>query len=67
MAENLPEKDNHNVVVRTCRVVMDVRIRITKITPENVAGYCTPDETDKGLSREWAARQNSLAAGATAR
>lgn len=39
---------------------MDVPIRISEITPENVAGYFTPDETGEGLSWEWAERQNRL-------
>src|SRR5436309_516216 len=39
---------------------MNVRVRISEITPENVAGYFTPDETGEGLSWEWAERQNRL-------
>jgi hypothetical protein len=39
---------------------MDVRVHISEITPENVAGYFTPDETGEGLPWEWAARQNRL-------
>jgi hypothetical protein len=60
MVENPPEKNKPNVIVRTCRVVMDVEIRISQITPENVAGYFTPDETGDGLTWEWAERQNRL-------
>ena len=60
MAENPPEKNQPDVIVRTCRVVMDVEIRISQITPENVAGYFTPDETGDGLTWEWAERQNRL-------
>jgi hypothetical protein len=45
---------------RTCRVVLDVTIRIHEITPENVAEYFTPNETGEGLSWEWAERQNRL-------
>jgi hypothetical protein len=40
--------------------VFDVNIRISEITPENVAGYFTPDETGDGLPWEWAERQNRL-------
>ena len=39
---------------------MDVEIHISQITPENVAGYFTPDETSGGLPWEWAERQNRL-------
>jgi hypothetical protein len=39
---------------------MNVRVRVSPITPENVAGYFTPDETGEGLSWEWAERQNRL-------
>jgi hypothetical protein len=60
VAENLPEKNKPNVIVRTRRVVMDVEIHISQITPENVAGYFTPDETGNGLTWEWAERQNRL-------
>ena len=60
MVENSSEKDKLSVIVRTCRVVMDVEIRISQITPENVASYFTPDETGEGLSWEWAERQNRL-------
>jgi hypothetical protein len=45
---------------RTCRIVLDVRIRISEITPENVAHYFTPSETGTGLPWEWAERQNRL-------
>jgi hypothetical protein len=40
--------------------VLDVNILITEITPEIVASYFTPDETNEGLSWEWAERQNRL-------
>ena len=60
MVENPSEKNEPNVIVRTCRIVMDVKIRISQITPENVVGYFKPDETGKGLSWEWAERQNRL-------
>src|SRR5205085_10904213 len=48
------------MIERTCRIVMDVRISISEITPESVASYFTPDETGEGLSWEWAERQNCL-------
>jgi hypothetical protein len=60
LAEELPEKDDQAVIERTCRIVMDVRVHISRIVPENVAGYFTPDETGEGLSWEWAERQNRL-------
>jgi len=60
VAENPPEKDSRNVIERTCRVVMDVNIRISEITPESVADYFTPDETGEDLPWEWAERQNRL-------
>lgn len=60
MATNPPHKDSHNVIERTCRVVLDVTIRINEITPENVADYFTPSETGIGLPWEWAERQNRL-------
>jgi hypothetical protein len=60
MAENPSEKNKQNVIEKTCRVVMDIKIRISQITPENVAGYFTPDNTGDGLTWEWAERQNRL-------
>lgn len=59
MADEPPDKDQ-NVTERTCRIVMNVRVRISEITPKNVAGYFTPDETGEGLSWEWAEQQNRL-------
>jgi hypothetical protein len=58
VAENPPEKHGYQVIERTCRIVFDVNIRISEITPESVAGYFTPDETGEGLPWEWAERQN---------
>ncbi len=58
MAENPPEKRGYNVIERKCRIVFDVNIRISEITPESVAGYFTPDESGEGLPWEWAERQN---------
>lgn len=60
MADELREKNTQDVTERTCRIVMDVRVHISQITPENVAGYFTPDETGEGLSWDWAERQNRL-------
>jgi hypothetical protein len=60
VAANPPQKDSPSVMERTCRVVLDVTIRISEITPENVAEYFTPSETGEGLSWEWAERQNRL-------
>ena len=60
MAEKPPQKDSSNVMERTCSVVLDVTIRISEITPENVAEYFTPSQTGEGLSWEWAERQNRL-------
>jgi hypothetical protein len=58
VAENPPEKHGYNVIERKCRIVFDVNIRISEITPESVAGYFTPDESGEGLPWEWAERQN---------
>ena len=60
MADNQPEKDNYKVIERRCRIVLDVPIRITEITPESVAGSFTPSDSDEGITWEWAERQNRL-------
>jgi hypothetical protein len=60
VAEKAPNRDGYNVIERKCRIVMDVMIRISGITPESVAEYFTPDETGEGLPWEWAERQNRL-------
>lgn len=60
MAENPPQKSSRHVIERKCRVVFDVNIHISEITPENVADTFTPDETGEGLPWEWAERQNRL-------
>jgi hypothetical protein len=60
LADEPPEKETQDVTEWTCRIVMDVQVRISEITPENVAGYFTPDETGEGLPWEWAARQSRL-------
>ena len=60
MADHQPETDNYKVIERKCRIVIDVPIRITEITPQSVAGDFTPDESDQGITWEWAERQNRL-------
>lgn len=60
VAENPSQKSSRPVIERKCRVVFDVHIRISEITPENVADNFTPDETGPGLPWEWAERQNRL-------
>ncbi|MCA1565738.1 MAG: hypothetical protein LC803_08900 [Acidobacteria bacterium] len=60
MAENPPQKSSRKFIERKCRVVFDVNIHISEITPENVADQFTPDETGEGLPWEWAERQNRL-------
>lgn len=58
MADSSPGKAGYKVVEKTCRVVMDVTVRITEITRESVAEHFTPSETNEGLTWEWAERQN---------
>lgn len=60
MDDNEPEKDNCKVIERKCRIVFDVPIRITEITPASVASYFTPSDSDEGIHWEWAERQNRL-------
>ncbi len=60
MADTTIEKDRSPIIERRCRIVIEVEIRISEITPENVADYFTPDETGEGLPWEWAERQNRL-------
>jgi len=60
MAEKQPEKKSYKVIKKRCRIVIDVPIRITEITPESVASSFTPDESDDDLSWEWAERQSRL-------
>jgi hypothetical protein len=60
MADHQPEKNNYRVIERKCRIVIDVPIRITEITPESVADYFTPSDSDEGITWEWAERQNRL-------
>ena len=56
MAETT-ETDSYQVIERRCRIVLDVPIRITKITPESVASYFTPSDSGEGITWEWAERQ----------
>jgi len=51
------DKRNHEVAEVTCRIVMDVKIRVRGITPESVVDEFIPDED---LTWEWAERQNRL-------
>jgi len=60
MAEEQPVKQSYQVSERRCRIVLDVPIRITEITPESVASYFTPDKSEEGMTWEWAERQNRL-------
>jgi hypothetical protein len=57
VADEPLEKKRHDLAEATCRVVMDVRIRVREITPESVADEFTPGE---GLTWEWAERQGRL-------
>ena len=56
MANTQLQRAGCRVVERTCRVVMDVRVRVTEITRESVAEHFTPSETGEGLPWEWAKR-----------
>ena len=62
MAENPPEKDHHNVIVRTCRVVMDIKVRISEIPDDYADGFITLNEKSARRFREWIARQRRLLA-----
>jgi len=53
-------KETPDVVEKTCRVVLEVTVRIRQITRESVAGHFTADESGGGLPWEWAERQNRL-------
>ena len=57
MADESPQKDAQIVFERTCRIVMDVRVRVREITPESVADEFTPSDD---LPWEWAERQGGL-------
>lgn len=60
MANRTLEKDRNNFIERTCRIVMEVNIKVSEITPENVADYFAPGGPGESLSWEWAERQNRL-------
>lgn len=60
MADKQTEKQSYKVIKRKCRIVIDVPIHITEITPEIVADSFTPDESNEGMNWEWAERQNRL-------
>jgi hypothetical protein len=60
LAEEPHDKVGNDMTERICRIVMEVRVRISPITLENIADYFTPDETGAGLPWEWAERQNRL-------
>jgi hypothetical protein len=51
------KKDAQTLIERTCRIVMDVRVRVREITPESVADEFTPSDN---LPWEWAERQSRL-------
>jgi hypothetical protein len=57
LAEESPQKDAQTVIERTCRIVMDVRVRVREITPESVAEEFSPSDD---LPWEWAERQGRL-------
>ncbi len=57
MADEPPGKNKHDLAEVTCRVVMDVKIRIRQITPESVADEFTPSDD---VSLQWAERQGRL-------
>jgi hypothetical protein len=58
VVENPPERRGYRVIERPCRIVFDVNVRVTEITPESVADYFTPGGAGEGISWEWAERQN---------
>lgn len=60
MADNQTDTDSYKVIERRCRLVIDVPLRITEITPQSVAEYFTPSDSDEGIAWEWAERQNRL-------
>lgn len=57
MAEEQPERGEQDAAEFTCRIVMDVKIRVREITPESVADEFTPCDD---LAWEWAERQSRL-------
>jgi hypothetical protein len=57
VANEQPERRNHDVAEVTCRIVMDVKILVREITPGSVADEFTPSDD---LAWEWAERQSRL-------
>ena len=57
MAEESPAKRDHAAADITCRIVIDVQIRVREITRESVAEEFTPSDE---LSWEWVERQARL-------
>lgn len=57
MAEEQPERGEQDTAEFTCRIVMDVKIRVQEITPESVADEFIPSDD---LPWEWADRQRRL-------
>lgn len=57
MADEPPERRNFDVAEFTCRVMMDVKVRVRAITRESVIEEFTPSDE---LSWEWAERQIRL-------
>ena len=57
MAEEQPERGEQDAAEFTCRIVMDVKIRVQEITPESVADEFIPSDD---LPWEWAQRQRRL-------
>lgn len=57
MAEEQPERGEQDATEFTCRIVMDVKIRVQEITPESVADEFIPSDD---LLWEWAERQRRL-------
>lgn len=57
MVDEQSEKRDHHVGEVTCRIVMEVKIRVRQITPESVADEFTPSDD---LAWEWAERQGRL-------
>jgi hypothetical protein len=57
VAEEESASSDHDAAEFTCRIVMDVPVRVREITPESAAEEFTPSDE---LSWEWAERQVRL-------
>lgn len=57
MAEEEPERGDNDAAEFTCRIVLDVPVRVREITRESAAEEFTPSDE---LSWEWAERQVRL-------